>query len=106
MGVILKNKTKMSKRKYRIIEEKYEHVSHFYPQYKDENVAYYVLGENGKDIKSEYQYFGKLEDCGLVGNRQWKRDMFYSLPMARHRIEMDIQEHTTEELKETIVHEY
>ena len=98
----------MSKRKYRIIEENYEHVSHFYPQYKDENCAYYVLGqdENGKDIKSEYQYFGKFEDCGLVGNRQWKRDMYYSLPMARHRIEMDIQEHTTEELKETIVHEY
>jgi len=73
----------MSKRKYRIIEEKYGHVSHFYPQYKDENVDYYVLGqdENGKDIKSEYQYFGKFEDCGLVGNRQWKRDMYYSLPM-------------------------
>tara|TARA_R110000851_G_C12673298_1_gene522914 strand:+ start:180 stop:476 length:297 start_codon:yes stop_codon:yes gene_type:complete len=98
----------MSKRKYRIIEEKYIYVSHFYPQYKDENCDYYVLGqdENGKDIKSEYQYFGKFEDCGLVGNRQWKRDMYYSLPMARHRIEMDIQQQTTEELKETIVHEY
>jgi hypothetical protein len=97
----------MSKRKYRIIEEKYEHVSHFYPQYKDENCAYYVLGqdENGKDIKSEYQYFGKFEDCRF-GEEQWKRDMSYSLPMARHRIEMDIQEHTTEELKETIIHEY
>ena len=94
----------MSKRKYRIIEEKYEHVSHFYPQYKDENCAYYVLGqdENGKDIKSEYQYFGKLENYFS----EWERDMYYSLPMARHRIEMDIQEHTTEELKETIVHEY
>ena len=104
-----KNKTKMKNmRKYRIIEENYEHVSHFYPQYKDENCDYYVLGrdENGKNIKSEYQYFGKFEACGLVGNRQWKRDMYYSLPMARHRIEMDIQEHTTEELKETIVHEY
>ena len=97
----------MSKRKYRIKEEKYEHTSHFYPQYKDENVAYYILGqdENGKDIKSEYQYFGKFEDCGLVGY-QWKRDMFYELPMARHRIEMDIQQRTTEELKETIIHEY
>ena len=93
----------MSKRKYRIIEEKYGHVSHFYPQYKDENCAYYVLGqdENGKDIKSEYQYFGSWNKIG-----SWKRDMFYSLPMARHRIEMDIQEHTTEELKETIIHEY
>ena len=94
-------------RKYRIIEEKYEHVSHFYPQYKDENVAYYVLGrdENGKIIESEYQYFGKFEDCGLVGNEQWKRDMFYDLPMARSRIEIDIQQQTTES-KETIIHEY
>ena len=104
-----KTKTKMKNmRKYRIIEENYEHVSHFYPQYKDENCAYYVLGqdENGKDIKSEYQYFGKFEDCGLVGNKQWKKDVFYDMSNARLRIEMDIQEHTTEELKETIVHEY
>ena len=93
-----KTKTKMKNmRKYRIIEENYEHVSHFYPQYKD---------ENGKDIKSEYQYFGKFEDCGLVGNKQWKKDVFYDMSNARLRIEMDIQEHTTEELKETIVHEY
>ena len=96
----------MSKRKYRIKEEKYEHTSHFYPQYKEENVAYYVLGqdENGKDIKSEYQYFGKFEDCGLVGY-QWKRDMFYELSMARHRIETDIKE-SKQELIETIIHEY
>jgi len=96
----------MSKRKYRIIEENYGHVSHFYPQYKDETCVYYVLGrdENGKDIKSEYQYFGKFEDCGLVSGR-WKRDRFYELSQARKRIEMDIQ-HTTEELKETIIHEY
>ena len=96
----------MSKRKYRIKEEKYEHTSHFYPQYKEENVAYYVLGqdENGKDIKSEYQYFGKFEDCGL-GGYQWKRDMFYELPMARHRIETDIKE-SKQELIETIIHEY
>ena len=96
----------MSKRKYRIIEEKYEHVGRFYPQYKDENVAYYVLGqdENGKDIKSEYQYFGKFEDCGL-GGYQWKRDMFYELPIARHRIETDIKE-SKQELIETIIHEY
>jgi len=92
----------MSKRKYRIIEEKYEHVSHFYPQYKDENVAYYVLGrdENGKDIKSEYQYFGSWNKKG-----SWKRDRFYELSQARKRIEIDIQQQTTES-KETIVHEY
>ena len=96
----------MSKRKYRIIEEKYEHVCHFYPQYRDENVAYYILGqdENGKIIESEYQYFGKFEDCGLVG-KQWKRDMFYDLSMARHRIETDIKE-SKQELIETIIHEY
>ena len=90
-------------RKYRIIEEKYEHVSHFYPQYRDENVSHYVLGsdENGKDIKSDYQYFGSWNK-----NSRWKRDVFYDLPMARHRIEMDIQQRTTEELKETIIHEY
>jgi hypothetical protein len=96
----------MSKRKYRIIEEKYEHVDRFYPQYKDENVAYYVLGqdENSKDIKSEYQYFGKFEDC-VLGGYQWKRDMFYELPIARHRIETDIKE-SKQELIETIIHEY
>ncbi len=96
-------------RKYRIIEEKYEHISHFYPQYRDENVAYYVLGqdENGKGIKSEYQYFGKWEDCGLERvQRQWKRDMFYGLSIAKRRIEIDIKQQTTEELKETIIHEY
>jgi len=82
----------MSRRKYRIIEEKYEHISHFYPQYKD---------ENGKDIKSDYQYLGSWNK-----NSRWKRDVFYDLPMARHRIEMDIQQRTTEELKETIIHEY
>ena len=79
-------------REYRIIEEKYEHVSHFYPQYRD---------ENGKDIKSDYQYFGSW-----IQGYVWKRDVFYDLPMARHRIEMDIQQRTTEELKETIIHEY
>jgi hypothetical protein len=96
----------MGKRKYRIIEEKYEHVDRFYPQYKDENVAYYVLGqdENGKDIKSEYQYFGKFEDC-VLGGYQRKRDMFYELPIARHRIETDIKE-SKQELIETIIHEY
>ena len=95
-------------RKYRIIEEKYEHVSHFYPQYRDENVAYYVLGqdENGKDIKSDYQYFGRWEDSGLIGNKQWKKDVFYNMSKARHRIEMDTQQQTVEELKETIIHEY
>ena len=82
-------------RKYRIIEEKYEHLSHFYPQYRDENVAYYVLGkdENGKVIKSDYQYFGK-------------KDVYYDMSNARHRIELDIQQKRTEELKETIIHEY
>ncbi len=56
-------KPKQRMRKYRIIEEKYEHISHFYPQYRDENVAYYVLGkdENGKVTKSDYQYFGKFK---------------------------------------------
>jgi len=95
-------------RKYRIIEEKYEHVSHFYPQYRDENVAHYVLGqdENGKDIKSDYQYFGKFEECNLVGNKQWKKDVFYDMSNARHRIEMDIQQRKGDELKETIIHEY
>jgi len=94
-------------RKYRIIEEKYEHVSHFYPQYRDENVAYYVLGkdENGKVIKSDYQYFGRWEDSKL-GNVRWKKDVFYNMSKARHRIEMDIQQQTVEELKETIIHEY
>lgn len=95
-------------RKYRIIEEKYEHVSHFYPQYRDENVAYYVLGqdENGKDIKSDYQYFGKFEDCSLVGHQQWKKDVFYHKSKAIHRIEMDIQQFVNELKKETIIHEY
>ena len=89
-------------RKYRILEEKYEHISYFYPQYRDENVAYYILGkdENGNDIKSEYQYFGKWEDY------VWKRDVFYDLSMARHRIEMDMQKYKPGELKETIIHEY
>jgi hypothetical protein len=93
-------------RKYRIIEEKYEHVSHFWPQYRDENVAYYVLGkdENGKVIKSDYQYFGRWEDC--FSHKQWKKDFFYDMSNARHRIEMDIQQQTVEELKETIIHEY
>jgi len=100
----------MSKRKYRIIEEKYEHVSHFYPQYKDENCAYYVLGQdkNGKDITSDYQYFGSWKLTEISGVSFWQKDFFYDLSNARHYIENDIQvqEHTTEELKETIVHEY
>ena len=79
-------------REYRIIEEKYEHISHFYPQYKD---------ENGNDIKSEYQYFGSWNK-----NSKFKRDMFYDLSNARHRIEIDIQQSKVEELKETIIHEY
>jgi hypothetical protein len=105
----------MSKRKYRIIEEKYEsvglksytHVCRFYPQYKDENVECYILGqdENGKTIESEYQYFGKFKKCGLVGY-QWKRDIFYDLLMAKDRIEIDIKEQTPLKLKETIIHEY
>jgi hypothetical protein len=90
-------------RKYRIIEEKYEHVSHFYPQYKDEDVAYYVLGHdgNGKDIKSEYQYFSSWNEKGIM-----KRDVYISISEARKRIEMDIKQRTSEELKETIIHEY
>ena len=93
----------MSKRKYRIIEEKYEHVSHFYPQYKDEDVVYYVLGqdESGNDIKSEYQYFGSWNE-----NSKWKRDMFYGLSQSRKRIEIDIEQRRIKELKETIIHEY
>ena len=92
-------------RKYRIIEEKYEHVSYFYPQYKDEGVVkkYYTLGkdENGKDIKSEYQYFSGWNKKGAL-----KRDVYISLSEARKSIEIDIKQRTPEELKETIIHEY
>lgn len=90
-------------RKYRIIEEKYENISHFYPQYRDENVAYYVLGqdENGKDIKSDYQYFGSWDL-----NHKWKRYVFYDMSNARKFIEMDIRNRKVEESKETIIHEY
>tara|TARA_B110000902_G_scaffold56504_1_gene65920 strand:- start:8 stop:307 length:300 start_codon:yes stop_codon:yes gene_type:complete len=98
----------MSKRKYRIKEEKYEHTSHFYPQYKDENVVYYILGqdENGKTITSDYQYFGswKREGSGFGG--VWIKDVKYDLSNARHRIETDIQQRKGDELKETIIHEY
>ncbi len=52
-------------RKYRIIEEKYEHVSYFYPQYKIET------DENGKNIKSEYQNFS-----GRKKKRAAKREGF------------------------------
>lgn len=94
-------------RKYRILEEKHEHISYFYPQYRDENVAYYILGkdENGNDIKSEYQYFGSWikDDFDEVN---WERDVFYDIQMARHRIEMDINERKVEEPKEIIIHEY
>ena len=90
-------------RKYRIIEEKYEHVSYFYPQYKDESVVYYTLGqdENGNTIKSEYQYFQSWNEKGFL-----KRDVYISLSEARKCIEMDIKQRTPEELKETIIHEY
>ena len=95
-------------RKYRIIEEKDENISHFYPQYRDENVAYYVLGkdENGKVTKSDYQYFGKFKYCEIVGNRQWKKDVFYDISNARRFIELDIRHRKVEESKETIIHEY
>lgn len=95
-------------RKYRIIEEKYEHVSHFYPQYRDEDIAYYVLGQdkNGNNIKSEYQYFGSWKEHSFTGSSHWEKDLFYDLSNARRRIEMDIQQRTAEELKETIIHEY
>ena len=101
-------KPKQRMRKYRIIEEKYEHISHFYPQYRDENVAYYVLGkdENGKVTKSDYQYFGKFKYCEIVGNRQWKKDVFYDISNARRFIELDIRHRKVEESKETIIHEY
>jgi hypothetical protein len=95
-------------RKYRIIEEKYEHGSRFYPQYKDENVAYYVLGsdETEKDIISEYQYFSTWEVCGFFGETKlFKKEVFSDLSMARHRIEIDKQEHIGEKKKETIIHE-
>ena len=82
-------------RKYRIIEEKYEHVSYFYPQYKIES------DENGKDIKSEYQYFSGWNKKGAL-----KRDVYISLSEARKSIEIDIKQRTPEELKETIIHEY
>ena len=87
----------MSKIKYRIIEEKHEHVSHFYAQQL--TPRNYILWEDifGKNIESEYQYFGSFNKKG-----SWKRDRFYELSQARKRIEMDIQ-HITEE---TIVHEY
>ena len=90
-------------RKYRIIEEKYEHVSHFYPQYKDENCAYYIVDqdENGNNIKSEYAYLSSWDE-----NSKWKRDMFYGLPQSRKRIEIDIEQRRIKELKETIIHEY
>ena len=101
-------KPKQRMRKYRIIEEKYEHISHFYPQYRDENVAYYVLGkdENGKVTKSDYQYFGKFKYCEIVGNRQWKKDVFYDISNARRFIELDIRHRKVGELKGTIIHEY
>ena len=75
-------------RKYRIIEEKYEHVSYFYPQYKDESVVYYTLGqhENGNTIKSEYQYFQSWNEKGFL-----KRDVYISLSEARKSIEMEIK---------------
>ncbi len=82
-------------RKYRIIEEKYEHVSYFYPQYKIES------DENGNTIKSEYQYFMSWNEKGAL-----KRDVYISLSEARKRIEWDIKQRTPEELKETIIHEY
>tara|TARA_R100000544_G_C2207269_1_gene49985 strand:- start:409 stop:660 length:252 start_codon:yes stop_codon:yes gene_type:complete len=82
-------------RKYRIIEEKYEHVSYFYPQYKIES------DENGNTIKSEYQYFRSWNEKGVL-----KRDVYISLSEARKCIEMDIKQRTLKELKETIIHEY
>ena len=99
-------------RKYRIIEEKYEYVSHFYPQYRDDDVVRYVLGQDddGKDITSGYQYFGSWKTSELSGADFWKRDFFYDLSMARHHIEIDIESYKTHELKETlketIIHEF
>ena len=94
-------------RKYRILEEKFENVSHFYPQYRDENVAYYILrqDENGKDIKSDYQYFSKWQSNSF-GDKVWAKDMFFSLKQARNRIEIDIKHRKIDELKKIIIHEY
>jgi hypothetical protein len=94
-------------KRYRIVEERYENVSHFYPQYKDENTAYYILGrdKNGKEIKSEYEYFGSWKEHA-PGASHWAKDVFYDMSMARHRIEMDIQQNKGKELLETIIHEY
>ena len=82
-------------RKYRIIEEKYKHISYFYLQYKIES------DENGNTIKSEYQYFRSWNEKGAL-----KRDVYISLSEARKHIELDIKQQKPEELKETIIHEY
>ncbi|NDB30668.1 hypothetical protein EB151_14115, partial [archaeon] len=94
-------------RKYRIIEEKYEHVSHFYPQYRDDNVAYYIVGtdESGQDIKSEYQYFGSWKNTGFglsskISNMRWEKEFYYGIEPARRRIEIDISSRETKDLKE------
>ena len=94
-------------RKYRILEEKYEYGSHFYPQYKDENTACYVLGydERGNAVKSDYQYFSSWKE-NSSGVSYLKKTVFHDISMARHRIEMDIQEHKVGEPKEIIIHEY
>lgn len=101
----MKITTKM--RKYRIIEKKYKHISHFYPQYRDENDAHYVLGRDKNDngIKSEYKYFGSWKEHS-PGISHWEKDLFYDLSNARRRIEIDIKQRTAEELAETIIHEF
>ena len=101
--------TNMNKRKYRIIEEKYNNYSLFYPQYKDADCgAYFIKDNNGNNIKSEYQYFTKwIEKKLTITSFSYKEKVSYdNLKDANDRIQLDINQRKEHIIKETIIHEY
>jgi hypothetical protein len=94
------------KRKYRIREEKFKDISHFYPQYKDDDcIGNIAFDDNNKPTYiSEWSDFIKWEH-GFMGQPTTLVSEYYdSLSEAQKRIEIDINQNNKP--NEIIYHEY
>jgi len=85
-------------RKYRVVEEKYEDVSHFYPQY---------IEDDGTPGSYDYQYFGNFKLCPYNSHQEktWVKEKYLDITGAHGRIRQDIKNEIGP-IKETIIHEY
>ena len=92
-------------RKYRVVEEKYDDVSHFYPQY---------IEDDGTPGSYDYQYFGSFElpdpilatmEFPYNCQQTWVKEKYLDINGAHRRIRQDIKNEIGP-IKETIIHEY